>query len=224
VIGVYIELLVVLLLAGGIWLDVYSLYVRLSHVTQKRSEGLALANWVLYMARMLNLASAFALALIVESNSGINFSGLVLTSFLVGSLFLFVFYKFRFVESLLLRLMGFVMFMPARGLAGNHFWRPLGWPKLSHVVSSMLISLFLNFAIFLPFVITTIKPEFRMSSVYFGQFMNFISTLLLMLYADPVMMRGRDEAAAVDAMDGFIWGRFASNLLIVALIAIWMAV
>jgi hypothetical protein len=37
-------------------------------------------------------------------------------------------------------------------------------------------------------------------------------------------MRGRDEATDVDAMDGFIWGRFAANVLIVALIAIWMAV
>ena len=36
--------------------------------------------------------------------------------------------------------------------------------------------------------------------------LNFISTLLLMLYADPVVMRGRDEATDVDAMDGFIWG------------------
>ena len=94
-IDVYIELLVIFFLVGGIWLDVYSLYVRLSNVTQKRSEGLALANWVLYMARMLNLASAFTLAVIYESNSGVNFSGLVLASFLVGSLFLFVFYKFR---------------------------------------------------------------------------------------------------------------------------------
>ena len=117
-----------------------------------------------------------------------------------------------------------MMFMPVSGLVGNHFWRPLGWPRLSHMVSSLLISLFLNFAIFLPFVITTIKPEFRMSSVYLGQFMNFISTLLLMLYADPVMMRGRDEVADVNAMDGFIWGRFAANFLIVALIAIWMAI
>ncbi len=223
-IDVYIQLLVVLFLVGGIWLDVYSLYVRLSHVTQKQSEGLALANWVLYLARMLNLASAFALALIFESNSIVNFSSLVLTSFLVGSLLLLVFYKFRLVESLLLRLIGFVIFMPARGLAGNNFWRSLGRPKLSHVVSSMLISLFLNFAIFLPFVITAIKPEFRMSSVYLGQFMNFISTLLLMLYADPVMMRGRDEASDVNTMDGFIWGRFAANLFIVALIAVWTAV
>lgn len=220
----YIELLVVLFLVGGIWLDVYSLYVRLSHVTQRRAEGLALANWVLYMARLLNLASAFALALIFESSSSLDFSGLVLASFSLGVLFLLAFYRFRIIELWLLRLIGFAMFMPAKGLASHHFWRPLARPKASHVASSMLISLFLNFAIFLPFVITTIKPEFRMSSVYLGQFMNFISTLLLMLYADPVMMRGRDASIAVDAMDGFIWGRFAANFLIVVLVAIGMVV
>ena len=218
----YIEIIIATCLMGAIWLDVYALFIRLSDVTQNRSEGLALANWVLYLARILNLASAFALAFVFESNKDLRFSELILWGFLLGLILLITFMRFRTVELVMHKLFGFILFMPARALLGVKFWRPIGQPRTAHVVISLCISLFLNAAIFLPFVITKIIPEYRMSAVYMGQFMNFASTLLLMLYADPVMMRGRDSQILAAGMDGFIWGRLIANALVVAFFVVWV--
>ena len=218
----YIEIIVAACLMVAIWLDVYALFIRLSDVTQNRSEGLALANWVLYLARILNLASAFALAFVFESNKEVRFSELILLGFVLGFILLAAFVQFRSVEVLIHKLFGFVLFMPARSLWGAKFWRPIGHARVAHVLISLFICLFLNAAIFLPFVITKIMPQYRMSAVYMGQFMNFASTLLLMLYADPVMMRGRDTQILAAGMDGFIWGRFVANALVILFFVVWV--
>jgi hypothetical protein len=218
----YLECFVALSLMTAVWLDVYSLYVRLSDVSQYQSEGLALANWVLYLARILNLTSAFALAFIFESNQSVRFSELILIGFMLGCILLFSFVKYRGLEPLMHIIAGFILFLPAKRLSKNRFWRKLGRPRLAHVITSFGICLFLNLAIFLPFVVTRILPEYRMSAVYLGQFMNFISTLLLMLYADPAMMRGRDALVLVKGMDGFIWGRLLANFLIVGSLVVWV--
>ena len=218
----YLEVFVAVCLMAAIWLDVYALYVRLSAVTQARAEGLALANWVLYLARIFNLASSFALAFIFESKQNVRFSELILAGSVLGTVLLFAFTRIRALESLILTAVGFVVFMPARGLRAHFFWRPLGVPKLSHLLTSVCICLFLNVAIFLPFIVTKLLPDYRMSAVYVGQFMNFLSTLLLMLYADPVMMRARDAQGAVDDLDGFIWGRLLANVMIISFFAMWV--
>lgn len=219
----YLELFVAACLMAAIWLDVYSLYVRLSEVTQTRSEGLALANWVLYLARIFIMTSSFALAFIFESKQSIRFSELILVGFGLGTALSLAFVRYRWLEVWIRKVAGFVMFMPAKGLAKeNDFWRPLGAPKVSHLVTSMSTCLFLNVGIFLPFIMTKLVPEYRMSAVYMGQFVNFMSTLLVMLYADPVMMRGRDAQISVGGLDGFIWGRLLANLLITGLFVAWV--
>jgi hypothetical protein len=208
---------------AAIWLDVYAHYIRLSEVTQSRSEGLALANWVLYLARIFIMTSSFALAFIFESKQSVRFSELILVGFVLGTALIFVFVRYQVLEVLIRQVAGFVLFMPARGLAQeNYFWRPLGAPKISHLVTSTCTCLFLNIGIFLPFVMTKLVPEYRMSAVYAGQFVNFMSTLLVMLYADPVMMRGRDAQISVGGLDGFIWGRLLANLLIAVFFVVWV--
>ena len=89
----YLELLVAVCLVSAIWLDIYALYVRLSEVTQNRSEGLALANWVLYLARICIMASSFVLAYIFESKQSIRFSELILSGFVLGTLLVFIFVR-----------------------------------------------------------------------------------------------------------------------------------
>lgn len=173
------------------------------------------------MARILNLASAFALAIIFESNQIVRFSELILFGFMLGFLLLFSFVRYRKIEELMHSAVGFVLFMPVKRLSQCKFWRPLGRPDFAHVAKSFGICLFFKIAIFLPFVITRILPEYRMSAVYLGQFMNFMSTLMLVLYADPVMMRGRDTQISVGGLDGFIWDRVLANFLIVVVFVAW---
>ena len=108
----YIEIIVAVCLMAAIWLDVYALFIRLSDVTQNRSEGLALANWVLYLARILNLATAFALAYVFESNKDVRFSELILWGFVLGLVLLAAFMRFRSIEVLIHKLFGFVSSLP----------------------------------------------------------------------------------------------------------------
>ncbi len=219
----YLEIFVAACLIAAIWLDVYAHYVRLSEVTQNRSEGLALANWVLYLARIFIMTSSFVLAYIFESKQSIRFSELILWGFLLGTVLVFAFVRYQLLELLIRKVAGFVLFMPAKTLAyENYFWRPLGAPKVSHLVTSTCTCLFLNTGIFLPFIMTKLAPDYRMSAVYMGQFVNFLSTLLVMLYADPVMMRGRDAQTSVGGLDGFIWGRLLANLLIAGFFVVWV--
>lgn len=219
----YLELFVALCLIAAIWLDVYALYVRLSEVAQSRSEGLALAGWVLYLARIFIMASSFVLAFIFESKQGIRFSELILVGFTLGTAFLSIFMRYGWLEVQIRKIFGFVLFMPAKELAKDiYFWRPLGAPKIVHIVTSTAVCLFLNAGIFLPFIMTKLVPEYRMSAVYMGQFVNFVATLVVMLYADPVMMRGRDAKISVGGLDGFIWGRLLANFLIAGFFIAWV--
>lgn len=220
----YLEFFVALCLIAAIWLDVYALYVRFSEVTQSHSEGLALASWVLYLARIFIMASSFALAFIFESKQSIRFSELILVGFVLGTALLCIFVRYRWLEVVIRQATEFFLFMPSRDLAkGNLFWRPLGVPNMAHIFTSTVTCLFLNVGIFLPFIMTKLVPEYRMSAVYVGQFVNFASTILVMLYSDPVMMRGRDAQISVGGLDGFIWGRLLANFLIAVFFIVWVA-
>ena len=54
---------------------------------------------------------------------------------------------------------------------------------------STLTNLLIVIAMFVPFGIASHYPEMRMTSVYFGQLINFFATLLVFGMQDPVSMR-----------------------------------
>ena len=76
---------------------------------------------------------------------------------------------------------------------------------------------------YIPFGIATLYPEMRMTSVYFGQLMNFFATLLVFAIQDPVSMRLIDAGNLKEAGTSLLYGRVFSYCLTALVFAILLA-
>jgi hypothetical protein len=86
----------------------------------------------------------------------------------------------------------------------------------------MASAAFVYLALLLPFVAARLLPDFRMTVVFIGQLMNFMSTAILLAYIEPRMMQGLDRNAPQDEMDGFISGRVMLVGFMTILSSVWV--
>ena len=80
-------------------------------------------------------------------------------------------------------------------------------------IFSCLINSSLIFAMFIPFGISEKFPEYRMTSVYVGQIINFFSTFLTFGLLDPKIMRNVSEGDFHTVIKNQIAGKFASYII-----------
>lgn len=210
------EYLLGFLLALSALCDVHGYYVKSSLQPERQAEVIAFGNWVIYVARMMNVGFAMTLAFVFELQLPIRLSVIFFLGFFfawIGGMF---YLRSPALELLLTKLLGFLFYRPFPSLRGVQYWRKVGFGVRVRWVSMMASAAFVYMALLLPFIVARLLPEFRMTVVFVGQLMNFMSSAILLAYIEPRMMQSLDKNAPQNELDGFISGR----VMLVGLMAI----
>ena len=216
------EYLLGVLLALSVLCDLHGYYVKSSLQPERQAEVIAFGNWVIYVARMMNVGFAMALAFLYELQMPIRLSVIFFLGFLIAWMGSMVYLRSPLLERCLTALLGFLFYRPFPSLRGIEYWRKVGFGVRVRWLSMMASAAFVYLALLLPFVAARLLPDFRMTVVFIGQLMNFMSTAILLAYIEPRMMQGLDRNAPQDEMDGFISGRVMLVGCMTVLSLVWV--
>jgi hypothetical protein len=211
-----------MLLAMSVLSDLHGYYVKSSLQSERQAEVIALGNWIIYLARMMNVIFAMALAFVYELQMPIRLSVIFFVGFLIALMGSLIYLRSPSLERGLTALLGFLFYRPFASLRGIKYWRKVGFGVRVRWLSMMVSAAFVYIALFLPFVAARFYPEFRMTVVFIGQLMNFMSTAILLAYIEPRIMQGLDAKTPQDQMDGFISGRVMLVGLMAVLSLAWV--
>jgi hypothetical protein len=210
------------LLALSVLCDLHGYYVKSSVQPQQQAEVIAFGNWVIYLARMMNVGFAMVLAFLYELQIPIRLSVIFFLGFFLAWLGSLVYLRSPALERGLSFALGFLFYRPFPELRGIKYWRKVGYGVRVRWLSMMASAAFVYLALLLPFLVARLLPEFRMTVVFLGQLMNFMSTAILLAYIEPRMMQGLDRNAPQDEMDGFISGRVILVGCMTVLSMVWV--
>ena len=209
-------------LALSVLCDLHGYYVKSSVQPERQAEVIAFGNWVIYLARMMNVAFAMALAFLYELQMPVRLSVIFFLGFFFAWLGSMVYLRSQAVERGLSLALGFLFYRPFPQLQGVQYWRKVGFGVRVRWLSMMASAAFVYLALLLPFLAARLLPEFRMTVVFIGQLMNFMSTAILLAYIEPRMMQGLDRNAPQGEMDGFISGRVMLVGCMTVLSLVWV--
>ena len=213
-----------LVLTFGFVMDGYAVFLRVAGA-QGLGEVLAMANLVQYIARISNVLVIFVLSFAFETGRlSSNVALIFLLASALGLVFTFALVRFRGFCDLVTNILRPVLHLSFRSIARNYVWRQVGFPRaksLKLVLVSACTNALIVFAMYVPFGIASYYPEMRMTSVYFGQLINFFATLVVFSVQDPISMRLVDSGQFDDVGSSLIYGRvisYACGILVFALI------
>lgn len=211
--GLVVLCTLVSILIAGFVLDAYAVFLRVAGI-HGLAEVLAMSNLVQYLARISNVIVIFILSFAFETNRlAVPVSLIFLVASILGVVTVFSLIQSRalcdFVRILLLPF----LYPSFKHVSKISVWRNTGHFNLSSLKLA-LYSVFTNtliiVAMYVPFGIASLYPEMRMTSVYFGQLMNFFATLLVFGVQDPIAMRLIDAGNLKEAGTSLLYGRVFS--------------
>ena len=210
------------LLALSVLCDLHGYYVKSSIQPERQAEVVAFGNWVIYLARMMNVGFAMVLAFLYELQMPVRLSMIFFLGFFIAWVGSLLYLRSPALERWLCRALSFLFYRPFPQLRGIQYWRKVGFGVRVRWLSMMASAAFVYLALLLPFLAARLLPEFRMTVVFIGQLMNFMSTAILLAYIEPRMMQGLDRNAPQDEMDGFISGRVMLVGCMTVLSLVWV--
>lgn len=194
-------------------LDAHSIFIRTQNSPEKQGEFLALANLVQYLARIIVVIAIFSIAILTETNHiKLNYMFIFGSASAAGSaLILLLFYNEKF-SNMICRVVRPAILLSFNKISNQKYWRPLSFERISRLtISSFAINSFAVSAAYLPFLIAEFLPQFRMTSVYAGQLLNFGATAIVLMIQDPNAMRLLDTGRENTARSSILTGRIASH-------------
>ncbi|WP_202210446.1 hypothetical protein [Pseudomonas paraversuta] len=212
------EILVILTLIGAQVFDVYAVMVRARVNVDGTTQVLAVANWVQYLARIMNMVSVFSISLLLEKKiTTIGVPAMFGYSMCAGLLFIIFVCRSKYASQPLkyLQILGFTGIFGALGK--KQYWWRVEWDVFSKVTMySVFVSLLINLAIIMPFVLSIKYPEIRMTLAYTGQLLNFCASIIMFTYIDRVFFKALDVGNEINCAARIITGKLIGQMVLVA--------
>lgn len=210
-ISFYVKLILIFILTISIVVELHAYFVKTTFHESRRAQTIAFANWIIYVARILNMIFAFLLALSLEHGLNLQLSIIFASGFFFGTVLSVLYLNSRRFEKFITASLSLVFFIPFSNFRHEKFWRATH-NVLSRRWGGMFITAAMAYmALLVPFIVARLYPEYRMSAVYVGQAFNFASTIILLSAVEPRMMFSLDEAEEKGGkalyVDGFIHSR-----------------
>lgn len=212
------EILVILTLIGAQVFDVYAVMVRARVNIDGTTQVLAIANWVQYLARIMNMVSVFSISLLLEKKiTTIGVPAMFGYSMCAGLLFIFCVCRFKF-SAFPLKVLQVIGFTGVFGALGRkEYWWRVDFNFFSKITFlSVIVSLFINLAIIMPFVLSVKYPEIRMTLAYTGQLLNFCASIIMFTYIDRVFFKALDSGNEIICAAKIITGKLVGQAVLVA--------
>ncbi|MBK5412013.1 hypothetical protein JFU58_26240 [Pseudomonas sp. TH34] len=211
------EFVVIFTLVGAQVFDVYAVMVRAKVNVDGTTQVLAVSNWIQYLARIMNMVSVFSISLLLESKiSTIGVPAMFGYSMCLGLVMIGLVCKFSFTGPVLrvLQRLGFAQVFGEPGKKA--YWWHVEFDFFSRLTwFSVLVSLFINLAIIMPFMLSVRYPEVRMTLAYTGQLLNFCASIIMFTYVDRVFFKALDAGNEFACANKIITGKIIAQLILV---------
>jgi hypothetical protein len=214
--NLYLMVAAASLLAIGQIIDWYSYYIKRSFLIQKSPSVMSVANWIQYFGRIFCMVSTFLISFMFESGlNESNLDKLYISSLSLSGLVIIAATRYRFISNLpyIFQRSACLKFFGEAGKASY-------WTKINKIKFDKLFfcSLFVNFAMIsalvLPIFAAAIIPAYRMTFVYCGQFLNFVSSIVIFAYIDRILYRDKLEISHIhNDMSSVLWGKVSASIL-----------
>lgn len=223
-----IHILLVVILSISVVLEFHAYYIKTTKLEKYQSESISLGNWIVYLARILNMVFALFLAAAFEFGFVLKLTLIFLFGFLWGSIACFFYVQSDKFERILNAIFGRLFFFNFSNLSRRRYWRPTK-NRWSHMWLLMIVSTVASYlALIVPFFLVRHHADYRMSAVYVSQFFNFGSALLLISIVEPYIMKQFDQDSRsvelIDQLDGLVLSRMWSSGLLALACAFWLVV
>ena len=188
----FLTTLLALLLIFALFIDISSMLVKGTHSFQNPRELVSYSALLQYVSRICFIVITFALVFSLETRGpiagGLHFIsgvlvGVVVVCKIIGEVrivkvneWLMVLVRQRLCASISID----AITLEERKV---HY----GW-----TITGMLVQILMLTAIFLPVLMATNFPQYRMSLAYAGQLINFSFTFLVMAFVEPRLFRALD--------------------------------
>lgn len=214
--GILLIAILVTVLMFGFVMDGYAVFLRVAGV-EGLAEILAMANLVQYIARISNVVVIFVLSFAFETGRlTVDVALVFLLASFLGLVSVFGLIRLKPFCNFVTVCLRPLLYFSFRNISNKHVWREIGFFRMGSIKLagiSTLTNLLIVIAMFVPFGIASHYPEMRMTSVYFGQLINFFATLLVFGMQDPVSMRLVDGGVLEEVGAALLYGRLASYML-----------
>ena len=214
--------LVTVLLIGFV-LDSYAVFLRVAGI-EGLAEVLAMSNLVQYLARISNVVVIFILSFAFETGRlTMPVSLIFLLASILGIITVFSLIKSNALCNFVRILLMPILYPSFKHVSKISVWRDTGHftkNSLKLAVYSAFTNTLIVVAMYVPFGIAALYPQMRMTSVYFGQLMNFFATLLVFAIQDPISMRLIDAGSLKEAGTSLLYGRAFSYCLTALIFAL----
>ena len=222
-----VEYLVILSLVGAQVLDIYAVMIRARVNVDGTTQVLAVANWVQYLARILNMISVFGISILLEKKLAIiGVPELFGYSMFIG-LFVILFVCLSRYACAPLRVLQVLGFTGVFGTLGKKpYWWRVKFNFFNKVTFfSSVVGILINLAIIMPFVLSVKYPDIRMTLAYTGQLLNFCASIIMFTYVDKVFFRALDEGNEVSCASSIIAGKVVSQgILVLGVIVVFLSI
>lgn len=202
--------MLVIMLVFGFIIDAYAVFLKVA-VAERLGESLAMANLVQYLARVSNVLVVFVLSFAFETGRlESNIVHLFMLASAFGVIFVILLIYVKCFCNFITYCLYPVLYVPFPSISKRMVWqdlKKLNVKDLRLFAASAATNLLIVLAMFIPFGISAVYPEMRMTSVYVGQLVNFLATLLVFAIQEPVSMRLVDDEAYHSAGSALLWGR-----------------
>lgn len=210
--GLYLELLIIVSLIFAQIFDVYATMIRAKVNVEGSTQVLGVANWVQYIARIMNMLSVFSISFLLEKKiATIGVPALFMYSMIASLVAAFVVAKLKFVAPIM-RFLQLIGFAGVFGVTGRQkYWWKINFIYFSRVTFfSAVVALLINSALIIPFVLSVRYPDFRMTLAYTGQLFNFLASIIAFTYLDRIFFRALDEGNEFICASQIITGKLLS--------------
>lgn len=219
----YLLFFAVLSIYFGQIIDWYSYHIKKAFLIQKSPSIMSVANWVQYTGRIASMIGVFSVSFMFEAGLGGKKIELVfLIALSLAALTIGLGVKIK----ALCRLPYFLQRIICLNLFGDSgevfFWRELKKIRLDKMlIASLFVNIAMIIALVAPIYAASLNSNYRMTFVYCGQFLNFISSIIMFAYIDRILYKDKDKSVLVsDEINSVIWGKVIASILVPILLLI----
>lgn len=198
-------------------IDIYVIFLRFARQS-KLAEFMSAANLVQYVSRIINMLVIFTITIYYEKGADVNPVFIFSTSCFISVFVILIMIRKKVFFKLFGKFfIGFILIKTFPSIKNISVWKDIEIrKKISFKVafSSFVVNTAILLAMFVPFGVANSYPEYRMTAVYFGQIVNFSSTLMNFALLDPLLVRELRSGKVFSMLGGQIMGRIFSYFFI----------
>lgn len=201
--------------------DIAAQYIRGNVAIKKRSELIAVGNWIQYQARIFTMLSVVWLSLMFERKKlNLEIDEIFIVSTIASAVVGIVYVRNRKIFDALNRAMLLPSKIFFKDVERDDYYFPITFRFGAPFFFSLIYNVLIYMAIIVPFWAASLRPDLRMTLAYSGQVLNFAGSIINLTTIEPRFFRAMDSNSEGDVISQLIYAKLASAFVVLAIVLV----